>query len=52
MDKYIAGLYLPTYDTKEEAIERAKEVSAEYGEDVGIFKQCGVVVADVTDEEA
>jgi len=48
MDKYIAGLYLPTYDTKEEAIERAKEVSAEYGEDVGIF----VVVADVTDEEA
>jgi len=31
MDKYIAGLYLPTYDTKEEAIERAKEVSAANG---------------------
>ena len=50
MEKYITGLYLPTYDTKQEATERAIAISAEYGEDVGIFKLCDTIL--VVEEEA
>ena len=45
MEKYITGLYLVTYDTKEEAVKRAIEISVDKGEDVPIFKLCDTIVA-------
>ena len=51
MSKYCTGVWLVTYETKDKAMAKAEEVSAEWGVDVPIFKQVDTVTA-VKDEEA